>query len=187
VKDRETGLDEIVELDAQTSSALVAYVLATRLEDKNIDFRLKVVNVLGPLLSRDEGLENATEEVKQTLITYLAQMRQRKIYALLQVGETHPPSQTDVAVLLKTCSNAGKTLAEIFSDRKLPLEIRLQAIQLVGIVGFLETVPKLERLALRLEGQLNGQGTMPFAPNSDSKEKSLLPAIHTALTILNTR
>jgi hypothetical protein len=183
--DREAGLDELVELNAQYSFPLAAYVLATRLEDKDSEFRTKVVQVLGRLLSPGEGFEDATEGVKQTLKAYLAQMRQRKIFALLQVSESDPPSQTYVAVLLKTCSNAGKTLSEIFSDRKLPLEIRLQAIQLVGIVGFLEAVPRLERLAMRLEGRLNGQSAMSFVTNSDSREKVLLPAIQTALTILN--
>jgi len=184
ISDRQTGLSQIIELDAQRISPLVAYVLATRLDDQDIEFRFKVVQVLGDLLSQGDSSAAPTPEVKSTLKAYLAQMRQRKIYALLQVGDYHMPAGSSVAALLKACSNAGRVLADIFLDRSLPLEIRLQAIQFAGNVGFLDTIPGLEKLAARLEGRLNGQRSMVFIQENDSKEKSLLPAVQTALAIL---
>jgi hypothetical protein len=184
LSEREAGLSRIVELDAHRLSSLVAYVLATRIDDQSIEFRFEVVQVLGELLSPVTEDAVPTAEVKATLKAYLAQMRQRKIFALLQVGDHHLSAGTSVAVLLKACSNAGRVLADIFLNRSLPLEIRLQAVQFAGIVGFLDTIPSLEKLAARLEGRLNGQRSMTFMQVNDSKEKSLLPAVQTALAIL---
>jgi hypothetical protein len=186
LSNRQTGLSQIVELDAHRLSPLVAYVLATRIEDQDIEFRFKVVQVLGDLLSQVKDSTVPAPEVRKTLKAYFSQMRQRKIYALLQVGDYYMSAGSSIAPLLRACSNAGRVLADIFLDRSLPLEIRLQAIQSAGDVGFLDTIPSLEKLAARLEGRLNGQHAMAFMPVTDSKEKSLLPAIQTALAILKT-
>jgi hypothetical protein len=111
-------------------------------------------------------------------------MRKRNIFALLQVAEHKISSETNVAVLLNTCSYAGNALANIFTDRKIPIPIRRQAVIYTGRVGFLDAIPALEKLADRLESRMNGQSSMPFAPPSDSDEKSLLPAVQTALRLL---
>ena len=187
LEERLTGLGQLIELDAHRVSPLIAYVLATRLEDPDIELRAKVVGALGGLLYQGGGSNPLTPPaVKQSLRSYLSQMRRRKVFALLQVAEYFPQRQSDVAAMLRGCSNAGKVLVDIFSDRKLSIEIRRQAIQFAGIVGFLEAVPRLERLAERLESRISGQHTIPFAPPINPEEKSLLHVIQTALTQLNT-
>jgi hypothetical protein len=183
--ERQAGLDQLVELDAHRLSPLVAYVLVTRLDDANLEFRAKVVQALGSLLSPGEAASFTPDEVKKTLKAYLSRMRQRRIYALLQVAEFQPSSQTHVAALLKGCSNAGKILADIFSDRKIMNEIRRQAINFVGIVGYLEAVPRLASLAERLESGANGQRSMSFAAPTDPEDLSLLPTVQAALMVLN--
>lgn len=187
LEERLTGFDQLMELDAHRVSPLIAYVLATRLEDPDIDLRAKVVGALGGLLYQGGGSNPLTPPaVKQSIRSYLTHMRRRKVFALLQVAEYHPQTQSDVAAMFRSCSNAGKVLVDIFSDRRLSLEIRRQAIQFAGIVGFLEAVPRLERLAERLESRINGQRSIPFAPPVDPEEQSLLHVIQTALTQLNT-
>jgi hypothetical protein len=37
-----------------------------------------------------------------------------------------------------------------------------------------------------LAARLNGQSAMPFAPPTEADDKSLLPAVQTALTLLKT-
>jgi len=187
LEERITGFHQLMELDVHRVSPLVAYVLATRLEDPDIDLRAKVVGALGGLLYQGGDSNPLTPpEVKQSIRSYLSLMRRRKVFALLQVAEHHPQTQSDVAALLRGCSHAGKVLVHIFSDRKLPVEIRRQAIQYAGMVGFLEAVPRLERLAERLESRKSGQRSIPFAPPVDPEEKSLLHVVQTALTQLNT-
>ena len=176
------GLDQLLDLDAHRLSSLIAYVLATCLSDPDVNFRFRIVKAIGNLFSTETP--SPSEAVLQSLKTYLSKMRRRRIYALLEVAEYHSASVTDVAALIKTCSHAGGTLADIFSDRKIPIELRRQAINISGIVGFLDVIPALERLAGRLESRMGGQREMPFAPPDDVSEKSLLPTVQTALTIL---
>jgi hypothetical protein len=178
------GLDQLLDLDAHRLSSLVAYVLATCLSESDVKFRFRIVQALGNLFSKETTSPSASDAVLQSLKTYLSKMRRRRIYALLEVAEFYPASVTEVAALIKTCSHAGGTLADIFSDRKIPVELRRHAINISGIVGFLDVIPALERLAGRLESRMGGQREMPFAPPDDVSEKSLLPTVQTALTIL---
>ncbi|MCJ7700907.1 MAG: hypothetical protein MUO62_04945 [Anaerolineales bacterium] len=185
VKERESGLDQLIDLDAHRLSPLIAYLIATCLADPDIEFRYKVVQTIGGLMLRGEKYGIPTERVKQSLKNYLSQMRRRRIFALLQVSEYHPSAESSVVALFKGCSHAGKTLSDIFLDRKIQLEVRRQAIRFSGMVGFLDAVPGLEKLAARLEVRMSGQRSMPFATPIDQHEKSLLPTVQTALAILN--
>ena len=186
IEDRFRGYYKITELNAHRLSPIVAHILATCLDDEDIDFRLNIAQTVGGLLSHDEVGLITPIEVKQQLKYYLSKMRQRKIFALLQVTEYEPSSLTSVAALLKACSYAGNALSDIFSNHQLPIGIRRQAIKFSGLIGFLETIPRLEKLSERLETKMNGQRNMPFAPKKDPNESSLLPAIQTALKLLNT-
>ena len=181
---RRDSLELIQELQAPRFSPLVAYLLATRLTDPEIAFRSQVVKILGEVLDQDEYGKPAPENVRQTLIAYLSQMRTRHTFALLQVLTQDPSLDRYVANLLNTCPYAGNHLADILTDRKTPLEIRKQAGRMIGRVGFLDALPALEKLAKRLEARLNGQRSMPFAPLSAPEEMDLLPIIQTALTLL---
>lgn len=185
IDERLGGLDRLLALNAHKLSPLVAYVLATCLADPNIMLRFEIVQTLGGLLSRDDAKVNPTDAVLQSLKAFLSKMRQRNIYALLEVADYYPSSISNVAALLKACSHAGGTLSDIFSDRKIPIGIRRQAITFSGIVGFLDAIPALERLAGRLESRMSGQRLMPFAPPADDSEKSLLPTTQTALSVLS--
>jgi len=184
VEEREEGLLEIIEMDILWTSKLAAYVLATRLDDQNIAFRTNVVQALGPLFLQENN-KKVEAGIVSALRNYLSQMRRRRIFALLQVGEEYPEAQANVAVLLRACSFAGKDLGDIFSNRRLPLGVREQAIQVAGIAGHLETIPRLERLAARLEGWLSGQKSMSFIDQTNSEETVLLPSIKEALSTLN--
>jgi hypothetical protein len=182
---RKRGLDKLIDLGAHRLSPLVAYVLVTCITDTDLDFRFKIVQTIGGLLSKEDTQKTPSESVVQSLKRYLSKMRRRKIYSLLEIAAFYPSSISHVAALLKACSHAGGTLSDIFSDRKIPIEIRREAINLSGIVGYLDVIPALERLAGRLESRMEGQRSMPFAPPVDIHEKSLLSTVQTSLTILN--
>jgi hypothetical protein len=184
VEDRNRGYNKIVDLNAHQFSPIVAHILATCLDDEDIDFRLKIVNIIGGLLLSGEEERVTPVEVRQQLKYYLSKMRQRKIFALLQVAEYEPSSQASVSAIIKSCSYAGNALSDIFSNHKLPIEIRKQAIKFSGVVGFLDTIPHLEKLAQRLETRVNGQRKMPFTLTKDSNESSMLPLIKCTLDLL---
>jgi len=181
---RHVALSQLQEMGAPRLSPLIAYLIATRLMDSDIAFRSRVVNVLGELLMPDPNGLSVPDSIYLTLKNYLNQMRTRPVYALLEVAEFDADSHANVARLLNTCPFAGRHLVDILSDRQTPHMLRLHAAYFIGIVGFLEAIPALERLVTRLEARLAGQQAMPFAPPPQPNEVDLLPVIHQTLEML---
>jgi hypothetical protein len=185
VQIRLAALDSLLELDAPRLSPLVAYVLATRIIDPDLELRYRVIRAIGRLLSLDTKGNVTPEPVRQHLRAYLSQMSRRGILDLLEIGEKFPSAESEVASLLNICSHAGGVLAEIVADRRAPLGMRRQAVHYIGRVGFLSAISTLERVSGRIESRLSGQKAMPFAPPSAPDEVALLPSIQTALNLLH--
>ena len=178
---RSSGLEQLGMLGAARFSPLVVYMLATRLNEPELELRAQVVKYLAQVLLPDALGELAPEHVRLTLSQSLEQMRTRQVFALLEVAEHVPESQTAVVHLLGECTYAGNHLVEIFSNRGLPLWVRKMAIGMCGEVGFLSTLPALERWVGRLETRLNGQQSMPFLPNAHGDELELVPFLRQAI------
>jgi hypothetical protein len=183
---RQSALDRLIELDAHRLSPLVAYLIATRLDDPDIGLRTRVVFILGEMFTPNEDGMPTTESVRHYLMYHLSHMRTRPIYALLEVAEYDPQSISSIARLLNVSPHASKHLSDIMADRKVPIPIRCQAVYYIGQVGYLDAIPALERIASRLESRLNGQQSMTFAPPSFADEANLLPEIQNALSSLRT-
>jgi hypothetical protein len=182
---RQSALDRLLDLGAPRLSPLVAYLLATRLTDPDLSLRCRIVRALGQVLSPDAQGVPASSGVSRTLNSYLSQMRTRAVYDLLEVSIQDANLDQDVAKLLNGCPYAGNHLANILMDRKIPLVVREKAIQMIGMVGFLDALPTLERLEERLEARQAGQQAMPFAPPSLPSEIELLPSIRSTLSLLH--
>jgi len=181
---RQQGLSQLNELGAPRLSPLVAAVLATRLTEPDLELRRQVVYTLGDILARDEVGRAAPETVRQIVVYTLSQMRQRPLFALLQVAVIDPMAAVPISRLLNACPYAGRHMADILSERKHPLAIRRMAVHFIGLVGYLEAIPSLERLLTRLEARVVGQHMMPFAPQAPIDEVDLLPEIRAALADL---
>ena len=184
VLERRDGLDCLIVLDAPRLSPLVAYLVATRIFDPDLELRYKVIDVLGKILRPRETGKLASPKVRSHLKEYCMQMGRRGILMLLEVANTYPDAESKIASLFNLCSQSGEDLVKILSDRKIPFELRRQAIIFIGIVGFLEATTALKKLENRLESRMNGQKSMSFAPPTVSDENSLLPVIQTTLAML---
>jgi hypothetical protein len=181
---RHSALSRLEEMNAPRLLPLAAYMIATRLADPDLNFRIRVVKTLGTVLMPDVDGNQAQAAVLRYLTHYLSQMRTRIVYALLEVAAEDPSIVPDAARLLNTCPHAGGLMGEILTNRNIPLKIRKEAAFFMGEVGFLDTIPVLERLETRLASRLNGQQSMPFASVTDSEENELLPVVQRALSYL---
>jgi hypothetical protein len=181
---RRDALDRLIILDAARLSPLVAYVVATRIFEPDIELRFKVIDCLGKILSPRETGKLTPPEVRLHLKEYCLLMGRRGFVHVLEVAEPYPEAESKIAALFNLCSQSGDELAKIMSDRRLPITIRRQAINFVGRVGFLDAIPALEKLEQRLEARMNGQRAMSFAPPSSQDEGSLLPVVQATLTLL---
>jgi hypothetical protein len=143
-----------------------------------------VIKVLGEVLTPDHNGHYAPEAVVQQLSNFLYQMRIRQIFALLEAADADHEIEIYVARMLNTCPFAGGHLADIISSRSAPISVRIQAANFLGLVGFLDAIPSLERLEARLISRLEGQAYMPFAPPTALGEADLLPAVQKTLRAL---
>ncbi|MCK4977909.1 MAG: hypothetical protein KAS36_13325 [Anaerolineales bacterium] len=184
VEERRFSLNYIAESRVARISPLIVYLLSTRVNDPDIQIRSQVVQVLGDVLSADEDGNPAPEAVRYHLTSHLSQMRTRQIYALLQVLVYDGDLEPQVARLLNACPYAGIHLTDVVSSRKTPIEVRLNAVLLIGRVGFVDAIPALERLLARLESRINGQQSLPFAPQIGTEETDLIPYIQATLILL---
>jgi HEAT repeat protein len=183
---RHTALDELLQLNAPRFSPLVVYVLSTRLRDSSLSFRARVIETLANVLRVDIEGKLAPNQVREHLVSYLAQLENDEIVAILEVGIKEKESKSHIAKLLNFCPQAGKFLSEVLADRSALIEIRQIAAFYIGQIGFVEAISTLERLRNRLESRPEGQKSMPFAPPSISEEANLLPEIKSTLSLLQT-
>ncbi|MBM3144454.1 MAG: hypothetical protein FJ010_05655 [Chloroflexi bacterium] len=177
------SLDELIALDAPRLSPLVAYVLATRLIDPSVKFRMRVIEALGNIISNGNG-ESLPLEVRRHLKAHCAVIGRGTVLAMLEVAELEPSVESQIAAIFNLCSHSGAILTELMSDRRVAVSLRRQAIHFIGRVGFIEAIPYLERLAERLSARSNGQKKMSFAPPTEPDESTLLTSTQAALTLL---
>jgi len=185
VEHRRLAIQQLRKMGVARLSPLIAYLAATRLTDPDLGVRGQVVSLLGDVCLPDAHGNLVPENVRRRLVASLSQMRTCCVFALLEVVAADGALATPVFHLLKTNTYAGGHLVSILSNRQIPLKIRQQAVHFVGLVGYLDAIPALERLENRLEARLNGQQAMAFAASSSVvDESSLVPLIHKTLDIL---
>lgn len=181
---RSRGLETLLALDAARYSPLVAYMLATRLSDPDLELRRRVIIELASLLVFDQLGTAAPENVRHMLQATLRNLARNDILGLLEAGASDPDIEISLATLFNVMPEAGSLLAAILADRTAALDLRNMAVRMIRQVGYLDTLNDLERLASRLESRIKGQQEMPFAPPVVLDEQGLLAEIRATLLTL---
>ena len=120
LSERRDALDRLVVLDAPRLSPLVAYIVATRIFDTDMELRHKSVDTLGKILSPRETGKLAHPSVRLHLKAFFSQIGIRGFLNLLEVAESFPESESKIASLLNICSQSGDYLVQVMNDRKTP-------------------------------------------------------------------
>ena len=152
---RMAGVERLESYDAIRQLPFIAYLLTTRLTEPDIVLRTRIVKALGSTAGASMVSQQPGASVQKTLIFHLSQIRTREIFALLQVAEYDKSSESCIESLLACCSFAGGHLSQILSARDTSLEIRRQATHFIGLLGYLDALPVLERMASRFESRTN--------------------------------
>ena len=178
---RHHGIDALVELGVQRASPLVAYMICTCLNDPDIYIRRRAIYILADLITNGPVANQTSEDVRKTVTNYLHNMRAETIFGLLEVTVMDPMVEKSIYHLFNACPYAGRYLGDILSQYKNSLPIRQKAIYYVGLVGYTEALPILERLLNRMEARLNGQYAMTFAPLSNNPDDDIIPNLRIAI------
>jgi len=182
--DREEALDTLVEKGAPRNSPLVAYLLATRISDPDLEVRFHMIKVLGEMLAGENSGEYIPDPVLQQLHGFLAHLNKNQILDMLEIADQYLSSEESLLRILKLCSYAGSVMSGIVNDRKLPISIRQRAIYFCGEIGFLETTSVLQRLVQLVEKRNQKQARVPLRKKTQEESK-LYPFAIAALEKLN--
>jgi HEAT repeat protein len=181
---RKNGLEQLLNLDAHRRSPLVAAIMASQIDEPDIHLRSTIVEALASVLRPDAEEAKPAEDVRRWLRHVLGQMRQREIFAVLQIIAISPEQIGPACDVLNACSFSGEGLVRILANRKVDVNIRIAAAKAIGKIGFLEAGPDLRRIQERLMSRKSGQMEMAFAPKPDDEAESLLPVVLEALQSL---
>lgn len=184
---RHRGMDALVEFGAQRASPLVAYMVASCLVDTDIYIRRRAAYIVADLINHDPSMNPTSESVRKAASTYLHNMREESIFGLLEVALMDPLVEKYIYHLFNECPMAGNYLGNILSQYKNPMPIRQKAIYYVGLVGYTEALPVLERLLNRLEARSSEQYSMAFAPSTIKSDDEIIPCLRIAIQQLSSR
>jgi HEAT repeat protein len=185
--DRQHALDALLELGAQRVSPLVAFMIATCINDPDIYIRRRVVYILADLLNITPGVKPIPDLIRTTINNSLRKMGEGTILGLLEVAVMDPQIEGSLFKIFIACPSAGKYLGNIIAEWNHPLAIRQRAIQMVGVVGYMEAYPTLQRMLDRLEARQEGQYSMSFVPASIRSDEDIIPYLRSAIQQLKSR
>ncbi len=181
---RTSGLDQILEMNGHLRSPLAAAIMGRQIDEPDIHLRSRIVEALAAVLKPGVEEPKPPEVVRRWLRHVLGQMRQREIFALLQVIASSPEQIDPVCDVLNACSFSGEALVRILANRRVDINIRIVAAKAIGKIGFLAAGPDLRRIQERLVSRKAGQMEMAFAPLPDEEAEDLLPVVREALQLL---
>lgn len=180
---RDAALEELGHLEGCQDQPLLIYLLATRLLDPDLEVRFHAVQLIGNLLSYDPPNEGLPDDSLKTLAEFTTHLEKEQLIKLMEVSVKYLAAEDPLVNILKLCSYAGKALGGIVNDRKLPVEIRQQAIYFCGEVGFLNTATAIRNLIRRV-GKDKAKSGLNLTRKKHQDEGKLLPYAVAALSKL---
>jgi len=177
---REQAIDDLGSLEGFREQPLAVYLLATRLLDPVLEIRFRAVQALGCLLEFDRPGEGLPARSFRTLAAFTTQLEKEQLVKLLEVSARYLAAEEAIVQIMKLCSYAGKILGGIVNDRKLPVEIRQQALYFCGEVGYLNTAISIRNLIQRIEKNRARSGLITPRKRQLDEER-LFPYAVTAL------
>ena len=184
VATREEALSQLVTGDYGRKSPLIAYIIASRIADPDLEFRFHVAQAIGTILSPDSYGNLATEAVISQIQSVIVNLNKEQIVDLLAVADRYISAEREIVEIFKLSSCAGIIFSDIVNDQKISVSIRQQAIFYCGEVGFLDTIPALEGLIKRVDKRKLQDDESPKKKRARS-EKFLYPFALAAINKLN--
>lgn len=180
---REKALADLAAVEGFQDHPLLLYLLMTRILDPDLEIRYDAIRIVGGILGSDIPGGDLSDSSFRILTDFTTRLEKSQLVKILEVADRYLAAEEAIVNLLKLCSYAGNTLDGIVNDRKLPVEIRQQAINFCGEVGFLSTATAIRNLILRIEKDRERTGQV-LRRKKHLDEEKLFPYAVTALAKL---
>lgn len=174
---RSQALDELGGLEGFPHQPLLVFGLATRLIDPDLEVRSQAVKLMGSILAGEGSTPDIGEDSLAHLSAYLAGFNAEQYVMLLEVSAAYLAGEEAVGNILRVSSFAGRFLRGIVNNRKLPVDIRQQAVFFCGEIGFLDTAATLKNLVERIEKHRDRAGIKPGSRAKTDQEALYLQAV----------
>lgn len=189
IEERRRGFALLFGSEAARRSALTPQLLASRVDEPDLNLRAQIVQALADYFEIRGRQYRYPAEIRAAVVGYLRKFERPQILALLDLQHAVRESLVKfkvecLACVLERIPNVSMHLARIAGERSLALGLRCAAIELIGTVGFMDALPALEGLEVRLEGRRAGQLPMTFAPTDSPDDQQLIPALKETLRAL---
>ena len=174
---RDQAIERLSGVEGVQDSVLIAYLLITRLMEPELEIRFHLVQLLGSLLDFESSGRRFSDRVLGVVHHELSQLTKYQVENILEVSSRYLAADGAVKNIFKLCSYAGNVLSGIVNDRKQPVQIRQQAINYCGELGFLESKTALENLVRRVEKARNSSQSIRSRSEEDQLYIFALAAI----------
>ncbi len=180
---REKALADLAAIEGFQDQTLPLYLLTTRILDPDLEIRYHAIRILGDVIGGDIPGGDLSESSLRILTDFTTHLDKSQLVKMLEVAARYLAAEDAIVNVLKLCSYAGNALDGIVNDRKLPVEIRQQAINFCGEVGFLSTTTAIRNLIRRIEKDRERTGQV-LRRKKHLDEEKLFPYAVTALAKL---
>lgn len=189
LQERARGFAILTGSEGLRRSPLTVQLLAARLDEADLGLRCQVIQAIGDYFELRGSEYRYPAEVRAGVAAQLRKFDRPQMQYLL---EAHLASREGAgrltleaeAHVLERVPAASVVLVKLAGDRSVAVHIRRAAIELLGKIGFTDSLSALEGLLARIAGRQAGQLAMAFAPADYADEGSLLPALQTTIDIL---
>jgi len=189
IEERRRGFALLFGSEAARRSALTPQLLASRVDEPDLNLRAEIIQALADYFEIRGRQYRYPADIRAAVVGHLRKFERPQILALLDLQRAVRESLVkfkaeSLACVLERIPNVSVHLTRIAGERSLALGLRCAAIELIGAVGFLDALPALEGLEVRLEGRRAGQLPMTFAPTDNPDDQQLIPALKETLRAL---
>ena len=174
---RDQALEALINIEGYNKSPLVAYLLATRISDPELEVRFHIIQHLGKLLDFDGDDLKFSDQALTHFQEFITHLNKNQLVHLLEVSNQYLSAEKALVNILKLSSYAGTGLSGIVNDRKQPISIRRQAIYYCGEMGYLETKPMLQNLIHRAEKNRTKTGRITSLKKKEDEDSLYFYAV----------
>lgn len=189
IEERRRGFALLFGSEAARRSTLTPQLLASRVDEPDLNLRAEIVQALADYFEIRGRQYRYPADIRVAVVGHLRKFERPHVLALLDLQRAAREGAVklkaeSLACVLERIPNVSVHLARIAGERSVALGLRCAAIELIGVVGFMDALPALEGLEARLEGRRAGQLPMAFAPSDNPDDQHLLPALKETLQAL---